>query len=102
MSVLIKGKDIPFSIQDSLYDGTLAGEQWFNHFATPKSFTDAEGNASDAAFDHFTCGDYSRHYQQTVLDNGGDWEDSHWDAFIDGFKTEANRLAFERGWGVEL
>lgn len=30
-----------------------------------------------------------------------DWEDDHLDAFLDGFETEAKRIAIARGWKVE-
>ena len=98
------------TIQDSRFDGTVIAETLMalghlqpQHFTNPGAdYWGEEGcNLGDAAFVHFTCGDYSRHYQQVVMDNHGDWDDDHWNAFLDGFETEAKRIAFERSWQVD-
>ena len=117
------------TLRDSRADGTTAAEKLMalgclqpEHFTNPGA--DAWGeegcNIGDAAWTAFP---ESRHYQfiselqserMEVLKqdertgvitawrmHGPDFEDSHWETFLDGFETEAKRIAFERGWEVQ-
>ena len=38
--------------------------------------------------------------QVALLKTRPEWEDDHYDAFLDGFETESKRIAIERGWEV--
>ena len=106
--------------QACMKDGDLCPE----HFTNPGAdeWGELGCNIGDAAWAAFKDG---RHFEQAMAlrddsmevlaqcsrsgvitawrypDDAPDWDDDHYDAFVDGFETEANRLAFERGWQVK-
>jgi len=109
------------TLSDSRFDGTVAAEQWMSngrlqleHFSNPgaDAWGDEGCNLGDAALEAFPK---SRHWKATKGQNyfeargngtfvrqGADWEDDHWNAFLDGFETEAQRIAFDFGWKVPV
>ena len=106
------------TLQDSRADGIAAAAEWMEagdlqpeHFTNPGA--DAWGeegcNVGDASFAAWPtsrhCLEVEEH--QEAWDARGcrgsrpDWDDSHWDEFVDAFQTEAQRLAQQRGWTTE-
>lgn len=105
------------TVEDSRADGVTAAAEWMasgelelEHFTNPGA--DAWGeegcNIGDAAWLAFGscrhCVEVDDH--KDAWEARGrwgscpEWDDDHCDAFTEGFETEANRLAAERGWQV--
>lgn len=102
------------TLRDSRADGVTAAKKWIRegilqpqHFTNPGAdqFGNDGGNVADAAWAAFPS--FSRHFGQSEteytleLEESADFEDSHWEAFLEGFETKANNLAKGRGWEVQ-
>ena len=118
------------TLNDTYADGVSAAQECFKdgdfrpeHFTNPgaNEWGDEGCNIGDAAWEEFKgCRHYERAMEllgdsMQVLaqcsrsgvitawrypDDAPDWDDDHWDAFLDAFESEAKRIASERGWQV--
>ena len=124
-------KNVQPSLSDTFAEGVSAAQTWTKdgdlrpeHFTNPGAdeWSELGCNIGDAAWAAFKDG---RHFERAMElrddsmevlaqcsrsgvitawrypNDAPDWDEDHWDAFLDGFDTEANRLAFERGWEVK-
>ena len=107
------------TLQDSRADGITAAAEWMaagelepEHFTNPgaDAWGDEGCDIGDAAYRAFH---YGRHCAEVEDHKDAweargrwgscpDWEDEHWDAFVEGFTDEARRLAQQRGWNTEV
>tara|TARA_B100000683_G_C12158392_1_gene419013 strand:+ start:96 stop:431 length:336 start_codon:yes stop_codon:yes gene_type:complete len=105
------------TLRDSRADGTTSAEKWMalgylqpQHFTNPgaDSWGDEGCCVGDAVLKAFSDSRHAQEIQghQEAWEARGywgscpDWDDDHLDAYLDGFETEAKRIAFERGWEV--
>ena len=105
------------TLRDSRADGVTAAAQWIiagrlkpEHFTNPGADSwGAEGcRVGDFVLMAFSDSRHAQEIQEheeawegrNYWGSCPSWDDDHLDAFLDGFETEAKRLAFVRGWEV--